>query len=71
MLVSVSVGGVLAMLSVEELQAKLQMIEDDLTLLRQEPGNDRKLEALAQYKEYIQDELKEAKNANRHRKGTK
>lgn len=59
------------MLSVEELQEKLQMIEADLNLLRQEPGNDRKLEALAHYKEYIQDELKEAKNANRYRKGTR
>lgn len=49
-------------LSLKELEEKLTLIDADLTMLRAEPGNDRKLEALAMYRDFISDQIEELKN---------
>lgn len=45
-------------LTLEALTEKLAMIDSDLASLRANPGNDRKIAVLAEYREYIQDEIK-------------
>jgi hypothetical protein len=44
-------------LTVQELKDKISMIDKDLDKLRTEGGNSRKLEVLAEYREYVSDEL--------------
>lgn len=51
-------------LDVQSLQAKIAMIDKDIDRLTKEPGNDRKIQVLREYKEYLQDELKLLKNEN-------
>ena len=57
-------------LSVTDLENKISMVNDDLNKLRSEPGNDRKVSMLIDYIDYLKDELKEAKIAERLNKGT-
>jgi len=49
-------------LSLQELEDKLRLIDTDLTILRSEPGNDRKLEALSMYRDFIADQIASLKN---------
>jgi hypothetical protein len=57
-------------LTVSDLENKIAMVNDDLVKLRSEPGNDRKVSMLIDYIDYLKDELKEAKIAERLNKGT-
>ena len=52
-------------LTVAQLKEKLAMIDKDLASLQGEVGNERKLQVLAEYKEYIQDEIKQLENESR------
>jgi hypothetical protein len=49
-------------MSIEELIEKLDMIDRDLDKLKGEPGNDRKIEALTEYREYISEQIKMLKD---------
>jgi hypothetical protein len=49
-------------LSVEELKAKIEMVENDIRQLRIDGGNDRKTAILTEYKEYLVDELAQLTN---------
>ena len=49
-------------LTIQELKDKLIMIEKDLETLRMTGESGRKLEVLAEYKEYIRDEIKFLEN---------
>jgi hypothetical protein len=49
-------------LSVAELEAKIAMVENDIRQLQADGGNDRKSTILAEYKEYLLDELSMLKN---------
>jgi hypothetical protein len=51
-------------LTVEQLEEKLRQVDKDLDLLRRQGDASRKLEVLSEYREYIQDELKNARNKN-------
>jgi hypothetical protein len=51
-------------LSIEELKAKIEMVENDIRQLRADGGNDRKTTILSEYKEYLVDELKHLTNEN-------
>ena len=50
-------------LSIQELKDKIEMVEQDLDHLRKEPGSDKKLILLNQYKEYLIDELNHLEQA--------
>ena len=52
-------------ITITQLKEKLVMIDKDLASLRGEVGNERKLQVLAEYKEYIQDEIKQLENEAR------
>lgn len=52
-------------LTIADLKEKLTMIDKDLAKLRSEPGNDRKLQVLTEYREYIQDEIKMLENESK------
>ena len=41
----------------EDLEEKISAIDKDLARLRNEPGNERKLSALQEYRDYLNDEL--------------
>jgi hypothetical protein len=51
-------------LSIEELKAKIEMVENDIRQLRIDGGNDRKSTILTEYKEYLIDELSQLTNEN-------
>jgi hypothetical protein len=52
-------------LSISDLEAKIKQVIDDLELLRSNGESSRKLEILAQYKEFLEDDLKALKNEQR------
>lgn len=52
-------------LSIKDLENKIAQINKDLIRLTSEPGNDRKISVLREYKEYLEDEIKFLKNENR------
>jgi hypothetical protein len=59
-------GGFLAMsLTIQELKDKFTMIEKDIETLRLTGESGRKLEVLAEYKEYIRDEIKFLENEDK------
>lgn len=43
----------------EEYEAKISQIDKDLERLRREAGNERQVTALNEYRDYLQDELKQ------------
>jgi hypothetical protein len=49
-------------LSIEELKAKIETVENDIRQLRVDGGNDRKTTILLEYKEYLIDELAQLTN---------
>lgn len=51
-------------LSIEELKAKIETVENDIRQLRIDGGNDRKTNILTEYKEYLIDELAQLTNEN-------
>jgi hypothetical protein len=55
----------MASLTVAQLKEKLAMIDKDIASLRGEVGNERKLQVLSEYKEYVQDEIKQIENESR------
>jgi hypothetical protein len=55
----------MASLTVVQLKEKLAMIDKDIASLRGEVGNERKLQVLSEYKEYVQDEIKQIENESR------
>lgn len=46
-------------LTIAELEEKIKQVDKDLDLQRQQGDASRKLEILSQYREYLEDELKE------------
>ena len=52
-------------LSITDLEAKIRQVTNDLELLRASGEGSRKLEVLAQYKEFLEDDLKALKNEQR------
>jgi hypothetical protein len=52
-------------LTIQELKDKLVMIEKDLETLRLTGESGRKLEVLAEYKEYIRDEIRFLENEDK------
>jgi hypothetical protein len=52
-------------LTIEELEAKIKMVESDIGRLTGDGETGRKLEMLSQYKEYLEDEVKFLKNERR------
>ena len=52
-------------LSIAEAEAKIAQVIKDLELLRSNGESSRKLEILAQYKEFLEDDLKALKNEQR------
>jgi len=56
-------------LTAKELKDKIEQVNKDLLKIQSEPGNDRKVEALNLYVDYLKDELKEAERAERLNKG--
>ena len=52
-------------LTTEDLKAKIAMVEKDLLRMQGEPGNERKMQVLSEYKEYLRDEIKELERANK------
>jgi hypothetical protein len=57
-------------LTVDDLKAKLKVIDQDLEKLRATGDSGRKLGVLTEYREYIQDEIKFLENENRSRTST-
>ena len=51
-------------LTIQELKEKVSMVNKDLESLRGEPGNDRKIAVLTEYRDYILDEIKFLENEN-------
>lgn len=49
-------------LTLTELEDKLRIIDADIEMLRSDPGNERKLEALSMYRDFISDQIFELKN---------
>jgi hypothetical protein len=49
-------------LSISDLEAKIKQVANDLELLRSTGESSRKMEILAQYKEFLEDDLKALKN---------
>lgn len=54
-------------LTVQQLKEKLEMIDKDLSKLKSEPFNDKKISILSEYREYIEDEIRMLENENRSR----
>ena len=52
-------------LTIQELKNKFAMIEKDIETLRLTGESGRKLEVLAEYKEYIRDEIKFLENEDK------
>lgn len=48
-------------LSIEELEEKIKRVNEDLSLLASTGDASRKMEVLNEYKEYLTDELKSAR----------
>jgi hypothetical protein len=57
-------------LSSKDFQEKIDQVNKDLIKIQSEAGNDRKVDALNLYIDYLKDELKEAERAERLNKGT-
>lgn len=47
----------MSQLTIDELQKKIKMVEEDIDLLRRTGQGGRKLEVLCEYKEYLEEEL--------------
>jgi hypothetical protein len=58
-------------LTIQELKDKIAMVDKDLLSLRSDPGNERKLSVLSEYRDYLTDELKMLENENRPRTSTR
>lgn len=56
-------------LSITELEAKIKQVTTDLELLRSTGESSRKLEILSEYKQFLEDDLKDLKNEQRLRTG--
>jgi|688.fasta_scaffold125537_4 hypothetical protein len=56
-------------LTIKELTEKITKIDDDITKLRNEVGSERKISVLADYKEYLNDEIRLLKQKNRGSNG--
>jgi hypothetical protein len=52
-------------LTIQELKDKISMVDKDLSTLRSEPGNERKLSVLSEYRNYLLDELRMLEHENR------
>ena len=52
-------------LTIDDLKAKLKVIDQDLETLRATGDASRKLEVLTEYRAYIEDEIKFLENENR------
>ncbi len=59
--------------TIQDLEEKIKRVEDDIKKLLTEAGENagRKLEVLAEYKEYLLDEIKMMKNEERLNKRTR
>lgn len=55
----------MADVTIQDLKDKIAMVDKDLASLRSEPGSERKLSVLAEYKEYLKDELRMLEHENR------
>ena len=55
-------------LTVTDLQAKINKVKEDLESLRSTGESSRKLEVLNEYKEYLEDELRELKREQASKK---
>jgi hypothetical protein len=49
-------------LTVEQLKDKIEQVESDIKKMQGEGGLDRKVAVLIEYKDYLNDELKELEN---------
>jgi hypothetical protein len=49
-------------LTAEQLKDKIEQVEVDIKKMQGEPGNDRKISILLEYKDYLNDELKALEN---------
>ena len=58
-------------LSVSELKEKVKRVTEDLEKLRASGADSRQLEIMNDYKEYLEDELKQANNDNGSGKSTR
>jgi hypothetical protein len=52
----------LSQLTAEQLKDKIEQVEFDVKKMQGEPGNDRKISILLEYKDYLNDELKALEN---------
>ena len=51
----------------DALKSKIEVVASDLKKLESEGGNIRKIEALTEYKKYLEDELAQLENDDRSR----
>jgi hypothetical protein len=51
-------------LTIEQLEEKIKHVDRDLDLQRQQGDASRKLEILSQYREYLEEELKELRSGS-------
>lgn len=60
-------------LTVKDLEEKVKRVDEDIAKLRSEGGDNagRKLDALSDYKSYLQDEIKVLKHEERSNKRTR
>jgi len=56
-------------LTLKDLTEKIAKIDEDITKLRNEVGSERKISVLADYKEYLNDEIRMLKQKNRGNSG--
>jgi len=56
-------------LTIEDYKAKIAMVTKDIESLRLTGESSRKLEALSEYRSYLEDELKMLENEKRSRTG--
>jgi hypothetical protein len=57
-------------LTIDDLKAKLKVIDQDLETLRSTGDASRKLTVLTEYRDYVEDEIKFLENENRSRTST-
>ena len=55
-------------ITIFELKEKLRIVNEDIARMQQEPGSDKKLEVMAQYQDYIKDEIRMLEQEERDRK---
>ncbi len=66
-MVSLSLGGILAVreLTVEEFEQKIAQVNKDLDELRKQGNASRKIEVLMEYKAFLEEDLRDARNKRR------